>query len=611
VLQRARKPQLGRYEVLFRLAGGGMAEVFVGRLLGEGGFVRYVAIKRMLPHLAEDARFVDMFLDEGRLAGFVSSPNVVQTLDVGRDADGALFIVMELVRGASLHALLSANAKRGTHVPIPIALSLLVDAARGLHDAHEATTPLGEPMHLVHRDVSPQNLLVGIDGRARITDFGVARAVHRNTATAVGELKGKLGYFAPEQARGQVDRRTDVFALGIVAWELLTGRRLFDGDDVLQKLEKVRSMPIPAPSSRRHDVPPQLDAVIACALDRDLRTRCSSAGELAERLRDAARAAHVEPASPREVGAYVREVLGDAVANLERRLADAAHEDARARTHVGTQVIGETDPGTERVLTDEPPTLASEWVTVEASHTRTTRATPSEPLPSTPTPSTPTPSTPAPSEPRPSEPRPSAHGRSRRPWLVAAVLSVGGAVGAILAWGGDEPAAHELAAPGSSSDGSSTTGTSTGAVPVDSTPPTATPATPTPTDTTPMEPSGGARARTATRPARSGARASGDGSGAPSVDTNETRARSTATRAEGTQVQTAQTAPTAHEGPTAATSSPTPPSTPTTRATTPTTSPPRTTAATSEVPATMESTTEPARASGRLVGVDAFDRGVR
>lgn len=589
MLQRARKPQLGRYEVLFRLAGGGMAEVFVGRLLGEGGFVRYVAIKRMLPHLAEDPRFVDMFLDEGRLAGFVSSPNVVQTLDVGRDAEGALFIVMDLVRGASLHALLSANAKRGTHVPIPIALSLLVDAARGLHDAHEATTPRGEPMHLVHRDVSPQNLLVGIDGRARITDFGVARAVHRNTATAVGELKGKLGYFAPEQARGQVDRRTDVFALGIVAWELLTGRRLFDGDDALQKLEKVRSMPIPAPSSRRHDVPPELDAVIARALDRDLRTRCASAGELAELLRDAARAAHVEPASPREVGAYVREVLGDAVANLERRLADAAHEDARVGTQVmGTQVIDDSDPKTERVLTDEPPTLASEWVTVEASHTRTTRATPNEPLPS-------------------ELPNAHAEGRSRLPWLGVAVLLVGGAIGAIVAWGGDEPTptAHELAAPSpsnatSNAATSDTTGASTGAaVRVDPTPPIATPEpTPAPIDTTRVAPSGeGAPTTARVGRARTTARASGAGSADPSVGTSETRVSTTTTRAQ-TQPQAASTRPT-----------PSPTAAPTPRTTTPVTSTPST-EATNDAPSTME-TTEPARASGRLVGVDAFDRGAR
>ena len=280
----------GRYETLFRIAAGGMAEVYAARVRGEAGFQKLVALKRMLPHLTDDERFVTMFMDEGKLAANISSPNVVSTLDLGRADDGSLYLVMELVVGTTLSTLLRNAAKANDSLPVGVAVEMLAQAAQGLHDAHEARTPFGAPLQLVHRDVSPQNILIGSDGRVRITDFGVARAVLRRTKTSTGEFKGKLSYFSPEQCADKaLDRRSDLFSLGVVAWETLTTRRLFHAENPLAVLERVTRMPIPLASSVRPDVPPAVAEVVAKALERDRDARYDSVAEFAQALRAAAR----------------------------------------------------------------------------------------------------------------------------------------------------------------------------------------------------------------------------------------------------------------------------------------------------------------------------------
>lgn len=280
----------GRYETLFRIAAGGMAEVYAARVRGEAGFQKLVALKRMLPHLTDDERFVNMFMDEGKLAANISSPNVVSTLDLGRADDGSLFLVMELVVGTTLSTLLRNTAKESASVPLDVAVELIAQAAQGLHDAHDAKTPYGAPLHIVHRDVSPQNILVGTDGRVRITDFGVARAILRRTKTSTGEFKGKLSYFSPEQcADRDLDRRSDVFSLGVVAWETLTTRRLFHAENPLAVLERVTRMPIPPANTVNPAVPHAIAAVVERALERDRDVRFASAAEFARALRAAAR----------------------------------------------------------------------------------------------------------------------------------------------------------------------------------------------------------------------------------------------------------------------------------------------------------------------------------
>ena len=221
---------IGRYALFGEIASGGMATVHFGRLLGPVGFARTVAVKRLHPQFARDPEFVSMFLDEARVAARIQHPNVVATIDVVA-LEGELFLVMEYVLGETFSKLLRSARNRGQRVPLRVVTALLAGSLHGLHAAHEAKNEHGEPLGIVHRDVSPQNVIVGIDGVARVLDFGVAKAVGRLQSTREGQLKGKLSYMAPEQIRsGQVDRRTDIYAASIMLWEALVGKRLYDGE---------------------------------------------------------------------------------------------------------------------------------------------------------------------------------------------------------------------------------------------------------------------------------------------------------------------------------------------------------------------------------------------
>src|SRR5215472_1683440 len=222
----------GRYRLHGVIASGGMATVHYGRLLGPVGFARTVAIKRLHAQFAQDPEFVAMFVDEARLAARIHHPNVVQTLDVVMEG-GELLLVMDYVPGESLAHCLRALISVRTPIPADIVSAIGCAVLHGLHAAHEATGDTGQPLLIVHRDVSPQNVLVGADGVPRLIDFGVARAEGRVQLTREGQLKGKLAYMAPEQLRGtgEVDRRTDVYAAGVVLWETLTRERLFGGDN--------------------------------------------------------------------------------------------------------------------------------------------------------------------------------------------------------------------------------------------------------------------------------------------------------------------------------------------------------------------------------------------
>src|SRR5271154_2384991 len=205
---------IGRYLLFGEIASGGMATVHFGRLSGPAGFSRTVAIKRLHPNLAKDPEFVAMFLDEARLAARIRHPNVIPTLDVVA-TEGEIFLVMDYVQGESLSRLIRAAVARGERIPPDMVAALMVGVLHGLHAAHEAKSDHGEPLGIVHRDVSPHNILVGTDGAARVLDFGVAKAIGRSQNTREGQIKGKLAYMAPEQVRGSVSRRTDVYAASV------------------------------------------------------------------------------------------------------------------------------------------------------------------------------------------------------------------------------------------------------------------------------------------------------------------------------------------------------------------------------------------------------------
>ncbi|MFO0726300.1 MAG: protein kinase [Myxococcota bacterium] len=302
---------VGRYVLHDEIASGGMAAVHLGRLLGPAGFSRTVAIKRLHPEHARDPEFVAMFLDEARLAARIQHPNVVPIVDVVA-LSGQLFLVMEYIQGESLSRLMRAAEKRGERVPQPIALAIMADALYGLHAAHEAKDERGEPLSIVHRDVSPHNILVGRDGAARVLDFGIAKAASRASTTQDGKVKGKFTYMAPEQLkRGPVDRRADVFAASIVLWEVLTGARLFAAEDLAGIVARVLNDVIEPPSARLPSISPALDAIVMKGLERAVERRYASALEMARDLE-----AHGGLARPAEVGAWVERISGDV---LEKR----------------------------------------------------------------------------------------------------------------------------------------------------------------------------------------------------------------------------------------------------------------------------------------------------
>ncbi len=306
---------LGRYALHGAIASGGMATVHCGRLLGPAGFSRTVAIKRLHSQFAKDTEFVSMFFDEARMAARIRHPNVVPTLDVVA-WDGELFMVMDFVHGVSLWELIRASTVHQQPVPRDIVSALVCGALHGLHAAHEATDDEGVALGIVHRDVSPQNVLVGSDGVPRVADFGVAKAAGRIHTTRDGQLKGKLAYMAPEQVRSEeVDRRTDIFAVGIMLWEMLTLRRLFAGDTEAAVVLNVLEREVVPPSTLA-DVPAGADAVVLRALERLSPRRFTTAREMALALESA-----IPVASTTRVSEWVNELVGDILQDRSRRVA--------------------------------------------------------------------------------------------------------------------------------------------------------------------------------------------------------------------------------------------------------------------------------------------------
>ncbi|MDC3958241.1 serine/threonine protein kinase [Polyangium jinanense] len=276
--------QQQRYRVLDRLASGGMAEVFLAESAGIEGFKKRVAIKKVLPHLSEKKRFIAMFLDEARLSANLTHSNVAQVFDIGV-GDNAYFIVMEYVDGSDLKAVIEYLRKMKRPFPVEVAVYMAEKICDGLAYAHEAKNPEGQPLRIVHRDVSPANVLITKYGEIKIVDFGLAKATSQLEKSEPGIVKGKFGYLSPEATQGlEVDVRTDVFAVGIILWEILAQKRLFHGDNDLQTVMRVREAVVPPLAQLNKDVPPELEKIIHRALARDPEKRYPSARELGRAL---------------------------------------------------------------------------------------------------------------------------------------------------------------------------------------------------------------------------------------------------------------------------------------------------------------------------------------
>jgi eukaryotic-like serine/threonine-protein kinase len=333
--------RVGRYELLAPIASGGMASVYLARARGVGGFEREVALKLTHAHLRENPDFGLVLLEEAKLAGRIRHTHVVSVLDVGEDPLG-LYLVMDYVEGDTLHGLQRKHlAERRVPLPRGVGMRILLDALAGLQAAHELRGDDGESLGVVHRDFTPQNVLVGTDGVAKLADFGIAKATSRGGHTATGVIKGKARYMSPEQARGRpVDRRCDVWAAGVVAWELLAGRKMHDKVDDVPMLLRIVTEPPTKLRAAGVAVSTELEAAVASALEMDPERRCPTAVELARRLREAyERTDRLE--EPSRVGTLVADLAGAGVA-ARRKQAQVALDRTVPSPHAPTEEVTHT-----------------------------------------------------------------------------------------------------------------------------------------------------------------------------------------------------------------------------------------------------------------------------
>jgi len=338
------QPEVGStantYAILAKLATGGMAEIFLARTESAAGVERYVVLKRVLRHHATDIKFIHMFLDEARLASQLQHPNIAQVFDTGKLGD-SYFFTMEYVHGETVRELLHRAFAVGQAIPIGCALTIVAGAAAGLQHAHERIGLDGKPLGIVHRDVSPSNLMISYEGHIKVVDFGVAKATHQSIETQSGSVKGKIGYMSPEQCRGGiVDPRCDLFSLGIVMWELLVGERLFKRATDFESMEAIVTEPSPLPSSRRPDVPKELDAIVQKLLAKSPDDRYQNADELLEAIETVALRARIALSVP-GLRRFVRELFGQRPEPwVELRIREASPE---VVTVTGAPLVGKPD----------------------------------------------------------------------------------------------------------------------------------------------------------------------------------------------------------------------------------------------------------------------------
>jgi len=350
--------KVGRYEVISHLATGGMAQIYLARQTGLGSFERHVVLKTILRERASDQRFVTMFLDEAKLAATLNHQNVAQVYEVDQ-ADGAYFMAMEYVHGENARAILETTLRRGWTIPLELAVMIISGAAAGLHHAHERRGKGGAPLNIVHRDVSPANIMVGYDGSVKVLDFGIAKAEERATKTVGGTIKGKYGYMSPEQCKGKpIDRRSDIFALGIVLYELTTLRRAFKGNDDFETMKRIVSGDVVLPSVAVPGYPRELEAIVLTAMANDPNARFQSGQELIEAL-DAFAVRAKLTGSNTAMGRFMTQLFG---AKKEPWVTGGEHHDQTEISDERSDEHGDPDNEKTSVVAprDLPPELRAE-----------------------------------------------------------------------------------------------------------------------------------------------------------------------------------------------------------------------------------------------------------
>jgi serine/threonine-protein kinase len=357
----------GRFEIVGLLATGGMAEIFLAKRGGPSGFAQAVVIKRVLPHLARAPEFVNMFVDEALILAGIRHPNVVQVHELVQESDG-LFLVMEYLEGESVGTLSRRLVAKSEKLEPALAAFIVAEASAGLHAAHELTDEDGYPRDLVHRDVSPQNVFVTYTGQTKVLDFGIAKAANRSTQTEAGQVKGKFGYMSPEQCLGKpLDRRSDVFSLGVLLWETTTGRRLFKRASDLLIFKAICEDPIPRPSEVSAGYPAELERVCMKALSRRREDRYPTALEMRRDLLQAARALGLSELPEEELSAAMKRLFSDRIGEKQEML-------RRVKSgSVPTELpAAEADPGIELPSVAEDPSAIH-----TASDVRTLKSSPS------------------------------------------------------------------------------------------------------------------------------------------------------------------------------------------------------------------------------------------
>ncbi|MCZ7678816.1 MAG: protein kinase [Sandaracinaceae bacterium] len=345
----------GKYVLLERINVGGMAEVFKAKAFGVEGFERLVAVKRILPSIAEDQEFITMFIDEAKIAVQLTHANIAQIFDLGKVGD-SYFIAMEFVHGKDLRAIFDRARKRGEAVPVPMACYTAMKVCEGLDYAHNKKDAAGRELNLVHRDVSPQNILISYDGESKIIDFGIAKAAGKAGKTQAGILKGKFGYMSPEQVRGlPLDRRSDIFAVGIVLYELLTGERLFVGESDFSTLEKVRNVEIMPPSTYNRRIPEELEQIVLKALAKDVDDRYQTAMDLHDDLQSFMYTSG-NFFSRKDLSAYMRKAFAEEIAKESAREEEYRKMEAEAaKGGSGLDAFADLEPAPAKAANISPP----------------------------------------------------------------------------------------------------------------------------------------------------------------------------------------------------------------------------------------------------------------